>query len=74
MQTWRLDIFFCLLAQRSADSETERDEADIDFDLIARALRQFEDTRRSSENSASNQQEAEDGETLIQQAMKVGLK
>ncbi|XP_065942368.1 MAM and LDL-receptor class A domain-containing protein 1 isoform X2 [Magallana gigas] len=54
--------------KRSAYSETELD--DIDFDLIARALKQFEDTRRSSETSAPNQHETKDGEKLIQQALK----
>lgn len=54
--------------QRSADSEIDEEEADIDLAIIEREFARFEDTLRSTE---ANQHEAKGGEKLIQEALKV---
>lgn len=57
--------------KRSADSEIDEEEANIDLTMIERELERFEDTLHSTEETGANQHEAKGGEKLIQEALKV---
>nr|XP_034302513.1 MAM and LDL-receptor class A domain-containing protein 1 isoform X2 [Crassostrea gigas] len=56
--------------KRSADSEIDEEEANIDLTMIERELERFEDTLHSTEETGANQHEAKGGEKLIQEALK----
>lgn len=59
--------------QNQADLKRDNKKAGIDFDLIARALKQLQKPPRIIQNKEENQHEPEGGERLIQETLKVLL-
>lgn len=63
------------LLQRSTDSELnseiDEEEADVELAMIERELERYENELQNTEDKGHNQREAEGGEKLIQEALKV---
>lgn len=63
------------LLQRSTDSELnseiDEEEADVELAMIERELERYENELQNTEDKGPNQREAEGGEKLIQEALKV---
>nr|XP_034302445.1 blastula protease 10-like isoform X2 [Crassostrea gigas] len=59
-----------VLKQKPANSEKDNTKAGIDFDLIARALKQLQKTPHIIEKKEEDQHEPEGGERLIQETLK----
>lgn len=59
-----------VLKEKLSDSDENNKEANIDFDLIARALKQLQKSPRIIENNEEDQQETENGEKLIEETLK----
>lgn len=57
--------------QNQADLKEDNEKAGIDFDLIARALKQLQKTPLIIKNKEEDQHEPEGGERLIQETLKV---
>lgn len=65
----KINIFFEL--QNQGDLKDDNERAGIDFDLIARALKQLQKTPRIIESNEEDEQEG--GEKLIQETLKVKI-